>query len=481
MSQQEFKDYRRENLRYNGRAILSGLLVLLLIGLLIGRMAYLQIISHKHFTTQAQDNRVKLVPLPPTRGLLYDRNGVLLAENRPVFSMEIIPEQVDDLTSTIEALREIIEIKTTDIERFHKLRRQKRRFDSIPIRVNISLQEAALFSVNQHKFPGTAIKAQLIRIYPQAEITSHTLGYVGRVSEKDLLSIVASEYAGTTHIGKIGVEKSYESTLHGKVGLEKVEVNALGKKVRVLEQVAPEPGKSLRLHVDVDLQEIALDAFGDRNGALVAIDPNNGGVLALVSKPGYNPNLFVEGISSKDYRALQKDENNPLYNRALRGQYPPGSTVKPFVGLAGLQTQRISADTSHYCAGYFQLPGHKHKYRDWKKGGHGTMRLDEAITQSCDTYFYKLATDMGVDALQEYLSHFNFGKKDGRRPGRGKTGCAPIQAIQEKALSQTVMVSGRNSYHGHRPGLFPHHSITAGSRHRSHRKWGTLLHAQGGG
>lgn len=454
MSQQEFKDYRRENLRYNGRAIISGLVVLLLIGLLIGRMAYLQIISHKHYTTQAQDNRVKLVPLPPTRGLLYDRNGVLLAENRPVFSMEIIPEQVDDLGATIVALKEIIEIKTTDIERFHKLRRQKRRFDSIPIRVNISLQEAALFSVNQHKFPGVAIKAQLSRIYPRAEITSHTLGYVGRVSENDLKSIVASEYAGTTHIGKIGVEKSYESTLHGKVGLEKVEVNALGKKVRVLEQVAPEPGKSLRLHVDVDLQEIALDAFGDRNGALVAIDPNNGGVLALVSKPGYNPNLFVEGISSKDYRALQQDENKPLYNRALRGQYPPGSTIKPFVGLAGLQTHKITADTSHYCAGFFQLPGHKHKYRDWKKGGHGTMRLDQAITQSCDTYFYKLATDMGVNALQEYLSHFYFGEKTGIDLVGEKKGVRPSRQYKKKRFPKQSWYPGETVIMGIGQGYF---------------------------
>ena len=454
MSQQEFKDYRRENLRYNGRAVISGLAVLLLIGLLIGRMAYLQIISHKHYTTQAQDNRVKLVPLPPTRGLLYDRNGVLLAENRPVFSMEIIPEQVDDLAATIEALKEIIEIKTTDVERFHKLRRQKRRFDSIPIRVNISLQEAALFSVNQHKFPGTAIKAQLSRIYPRAEITSHPLGYVGRVSEKDLESIVASEYAGTTHIGKIGVEKSYESTLHGKVGLEKVEVNALGKKVRVLEQVPPEPGKSLRLHVDVDLQEIALDAFGDRNGALVAIDPNNGGVLALVSKPGYNPNLFVEGISSKDYRALQKDENKPLYNRALRGQYPPGSTVKPFVGLAGLQTHKITADTSHYCVGFFRLPGHKHNFRDWKKGGHGTMRLDDAITQSCDTYFYKLATDMGVDALQEYLSHFKFGEKTGIDLVGEKKGVRPSRQYKKKRFPKQSWYPGETVIMGIGQGYF---------------------------
>ena len=233
-----------------------------------------------------------------------------------------------------------------------------------------------------------------------------------------------------------------------------MEVNALGKRVRVLEQVPPEPGKSLRLHVDVELQEIALDAFGDRNGALVAIDPNNGGVLALVSKPGYNPNLFVEGISSKDYRALQEDENKPLYNRALRGQYPPGSTVKPFVGLAGLQTQKITADTPHYCAGYFQLPGHKHRYRDWKKGGHGTMHLDEAITQSCDTYFYKLATDMGVDALQEYLSHFNFGKKTGIDLVGEKKGVRPSRRYKKKRFPRQSWYPGETVIMGIGQGYF---------------------------
>jgi len=368
--------------------------------------------------------------------------------------MEITPEQVDSLPDTIEALKEIVEIKTTDIERFHKLRGQKRRFNSIPIRVNISLQEAALFSVNQHKYPGVHIKAQLSRIYPQMEITSHTLGYVGRISEKDLQSIVASEYAGTTHIGKIGVEKSYESTLHGRVGLEKVEVNALGKRVRTLEQVSPEPGKSLRLHIDVRLQEIALDGFGDRNGALVAIDPNNGGILALVSKPGYNPNLFVEGISSKDYKALQQDENNPLYNRALRGQYPPGSTVKPFVGLAGLQTQTISADTKHYCAGYFQLPGHDHKYRDWKKGGHGTMDLDSAITQSCDTFFYKLATEIGIDQLQQYLAHLKFGKKTGIDLVGEKKGVRPSRKYKKKRFPKQAWYPGETVITGIGQGYF---------------------------
>ncbi len=454
MSQLEFKDYPSENRRYSSRATISGLMVILLISMLIVRMSYLQILSHDHFTTLAQDNRVKLIPLPPTRGLVYDRNGVLLAENRPVFSMEIIPEQVDDLSSTIASLSEIIEINTTDLERFHKLRRNKRRFDNIPIRVNISLQEAALFSVNQHKFSGVTIKAQLSRIYPLADITSHTLGYVGRVSKKDLKSIVASEYAGTNHIGKIGVEKSYESTLHGKVGLAKVEVNALGKKVRVLEQVPPTPGKSLRLHIDVKLQEIALDVFGDRNGALVAIDPNNGGVLAMVSKPGYDPNLFVEGISSQDYRTLQQDENKPLYNRALRGQYPPGSTIKPFMGLTGLQSNKITADTSHYCVGFFRLPGHKHRYRDWKKGGHGTVNLDIAITQSCDTYFYKLATDIGIDQLQKYLTHLRFGKRTGVDLVGEKKGVLPSRQYKKKRFPKQAWYPGETVITGIGQGFF---------------------------
>lgn len=430
------KDYGRESRRFNSRVLLAGLFVVLLLGFLVGRMAFLQISSHQHYTTLSRDNRVKLVPLPPTRGLIYDRNGVPLAENRPAFNLEITPERVEELPQTLEDLGNIIEISSADLERFHKLRKRKRRFEGIPVRVNISPEEAAVFAVHQHKFPGVAIAAGLTRDYPQNDITAHTLGYVGRISEKDLQSISASDYAGTTHIGKNGVEKTYESVLHGTVGLEKVEVNARGKVVRVLERTPPVPGRSLQLNIDVELHRIALEAFGDNVGAAVAIDPRNGGVLALVSKPGFMPNLFVEGISSKDYKALQQDDSNPLYNRALRGQYPPGSTVKPFMGLAGLESGMINPTSKKYCIGYYQLPGHEHRYRDWKKTGHGPVDVDAAITQSCDVFFYQLAHDMGVDKLQQYLKYFRFGEKTGIDLIGERPGIRPSREWKRKRYNQ---------------------------------------------
>ena len=409
----QLKDHLREELTFSSRAVIAGLLVLLALAALVMRLVQLQVIEHDHFTTLSKDNRVKLVPLPPTRGLIYDRNGLLLAQNRPAYSLEMVPEQVKDIDATLKQLAEVIEIDEDDLERFHKLKRRKRRFDSVPIRTNISIEEAAAFAVHRHRFPGLDIKAQLLRHYPYPQETAHVLGYVGRISKRDLQNIDGSNYAGTSHIGKTGVEKSYEEVLHGAVGVQRVEVNSVGRVARILEHNPPVPGQDLHLYLDIHLQQIALQALGKHNGAVVAIDPNTGGVLALVSKPGYDPNLFVEGISSKNYKALQDNRDQPLYDRALRGEYPPGSTIKPFIGLAGLETGHIEFDSTVFCPGFFQLPGHSHKYRDWKKWGHGTMDLDSAITQSCDVFYYKLAHEMGVDELSGYLDHFGFGKKTG--------------------------------------------------------------------
>jgi penicillin-binding protein 2 len=407
----QLKDTIRESQAFLGRAIFAGLLVLAAVLLLGWRMLQLQVVNHEHFTTLSQENRVKVLPLPPTRGLIYDRKGVLLAQNRPAYSLEITPEQVDDVEDTINELAQIITITEEDRERFHELRKRKRRFDSVPIRINLSPEETAQFAVYRHSFDGVDIKAQLLRHYPHENITTHLLGYVGRISQRDLDQIDASNYAGTSHIGKIGVEKTYESALHGEVGLEQVEVNAAGRRVRTLTQEPPQPGVDVHLHLDIRLQEVASEAFGENNGAAVAIDPRTGGVLAFVSKPGYDPNDFVEGISSKKYKALQQDEDRPLYNRALRGQYPPASTVKPFMGLAGLERGTVQFDSSVFCPGFYQLPGNTHRYRDWKKSGHGLMDVESAIVQSCDVYFYKLAQDLGIDQMNEYLSNFGFGAK----------------------------------------------------------------------
>ena len=432
----QLKDTIRESQAFLTRAIVAGMLVIAAVALLISRMAQLQVVDHQHFTTLSRENRVKVVPVPPTRGLIYDRGGVLLAQNRPAYSLEITPEQVHDVGQVLEQLAEIIEIGEEDLERFWKLRQRKRRFDSVPIRVNLTPDEAAQFAVHHHRFPGVDIKAQLLRHYPHDVKTTHVLGYVGRVSQRDLDQIDASNYAGTSHIGKNGVEKTYESALHGAVGYEQIEINAAGRRVRTLEQTPPEPGVDIHLHLDIALQEVAMQTFGDNNGAIVAINPKNGGVLAFVSQPGYDPNLFVEGISKKDYDALQEDDDRPLYNRALRGQYPPGSTVKPFMGLAGLERNAIEYDTSVYCPGFFQLPGNTHRYRDWKKTGHGPMDLDAAIVQSCDVYFYKLAYELGVDRLNEYLSQFGFGSRTGIDLTGESTGLLPSREWKRRARRQ---------------------------------------------
>ena len=430
------KDTIRESQAFLTRAIIAGMLVLLAVMVLTWRMFQLQILEHEHFTTLSRENRVKVVPVPPTRGLIYDRKGVLLAQNRPAYTLEITPEQVDDLEQTLRELAEVIEIDEEDLERFNRLKERKRRFDSLPIRVNLSPDETAQFAVHRHRFPGVDIKAQLLRHYPHDIKTTHVLGYVGRVSQRDLEQIDASNYAGSSHIGKNGVEKTYESALHGEVGFEQVEVNAAGRRVRTLSQTPPDPGVDVHLHLDIALQEVAMKAFADNNGAAVAINPRNGGVLAFVSQPGYDPNLFVEGISTKKYKALQEDPSRPLTNRALRGQYPPGSTVKPFMGLAGLERNTIQFDSSVYCPGFYRLPGNEHRYRDWKKGGHGSMDLEDAIVQSCDVFFYKLAYETGIDKLHKFLSHFGFGRRTGIDLTGESTGLLPSRAWKRRARNQ---------------------------------------------
>jgi len=377
------------------------------------RLYQLQVVEHSHFKTLSQDNRLKLEPIPPVRGLIYDRKGRLLANNRPAYNLEIIPEQVPNLDQTIDQLSQLITLSERDIDRFHSLRKRSRRFESLPIRVNLSDEDAAKFSVESHRFPGVGIRANLLREYPYGDISAHVLGYVGRISLKDLEKLDEANYSGTSHVGKIGLERSYEDTLHGTVGNQQVEVNSVGRIARVVSQEAPVNGQDIHLHLDIDLQKIAMESLGEFNGAVIAMDVVDGGILAMASNPSFDPNLFVEGISTKDYSALQQNENRPLYDRALKGVYPPGSTVKPFVGLAGLETGSIHYHDNIYCPGHFKLPNHSHKYRDWKKTGHGAMDLKGAITQSCDVYYYKLASDMGVDSLSKYLEQFGFGEKTG--------------------------------------------------------------------
>ncbi len=407
------KDHLRETRLFNGRAGVALIIITILAFSLVARLFYLQIFSHEHFTMLSQKNRVSLVALPPTRGLIYDRNGVLLAQNLPSFSLEVVPEQVSDMDATLSDLSKVIEISDSDLKRFKKLLQQKRSFESVPLRFRLSEEEVAKFANDRFRFPGVDIEARLVRDYPKGRQAVHLIGYVGRINEEELQQLDASVYSGISHIGKTGVEKTYEDLLHGKAGFKQVEINALGRSLRTLEATAPTPGKNLYLTIDSALQAAAEDAFGDRRGALVAIDPANGDVLALVSTPTFDPNPFVNGIETEEYAALEQSPNRPLFNRALRGQYPPGSTVKPFMGLAGLENGKMSAEDTTYCPGFFSLKGNSHRYRDWKHSGHGTTNLDKAIAESCDVYFYDLALALGIDRIHGFLSQFGFGQKSG--------------------------------------------------------------------
>ncbi|MCK5480658.1 MAG: penicillin-binding protein 2 [Gammaproteobacteria bacterium] len=407
------KDHFFETRLFMRRIIALIILGSVLLLVLLGRLWYLQVIEHEHFTTLSEDNRVKLQPVPPNRGLIYDRNGILMAENLPSYRLEITPEQVDDMSATLSALEDIIGIREIDRNRFEKLLSRKPRFEAIPLRFHLNDKEVAQFSVNRHKFPGVEITAGLARHYPHGKLAAHALGYVSRIDEQALRSLDTSNYRGTTHVGKIGLEKTYESLLHGTVGYQQVETTAQGRVLRVLNRTSPVSGRNLYLTLDLHVQAAAEQAFGDYSGSAVAINPKNGDILALVSLPAYDPNAFVNGIDYDDYAALNNNDQEPLFNRALRGQYPPGSTIKPFMGLAGLEQGITGRHSATYCPGFYTLPGSTRKYRDWKRKGHGTVSLHSAIVQSCDVYFYDLAGSLGIDRIHDYLGQFGFGKLTG--------------------------------------------------------------------
>ncbi len=407
------KDYLFESRLFMQRSIQALVFAALLIAALVGRLIYLQVVAHEHFITLSDDNRIKILPLPPNRGLIFDRNGLILADNLPSYRLEITPEQVRDMQGTLERLAQLVNIRDVDRKRFDNLRARTPAFKPVPLRFHLSDEEVARFAIDRHKFPGVDIVAGLSRHYPHGPLGAHALGYVGRVDERDLQRIDASNYSGTTHIGKVGIERTYEDVLHGKVGFSQVETNAEGRVLRTLVRTPPVPGENLYLTLDAELQNVAEQAFGDNAGAAVVIDPNNGDVLAFVSQPTYDPNLFVNGIDTDTYHALNTDSQRPLFNRALRGQYPPGSTIKPFVGLGGLEQGITSPQAHTYCPGFYQLPGKDRKYRDWKRTGHGTVDLGSAIAESCDVYFYDLALSMGIDRLHEFLSRFGFGASTG--------------------------------------------------------------------
>ncbi len=436
LSRITIKDHFLETRMFTTRVVTALVFIVLALLGLIGRLFYLQVVQHAMYTTASEDNRVKIVALPPNRGLIFDRNGVPLADNLPSYLLEVTPEQIKDMDATLRGLSAIVDLRSEDLERFRNLLQHTRHFDAIPLRFHLSEAEVARFSINRHLFPGVDIAVRMSRHYPLGKYAVPAVGYVGRIDENELQTLDPANYSGTTHTGKIGIEKSYESLLHGTVGYQQVESNAQGRVLRVLATTPPVAGQNLYLNIDFRLQVIAAAALGDNNGALVAIDPNTGAVLALVSTPGYDPEPFVNGIDSATYHALQTDPNKPLYNRALRGQYPPGSTIKPFIGLAGLALGVTDADHHAFCPGFFQLPGVTHKYRDWRHAGHGSIDLRDAIIQSCDVYFYQLALSIGIDRIDDFLSRFGVGRKTGIDVLEEKSGLLPSRAWKRRVRNQ---------------------------------------------
>ena len=407
------KDHFRESQIFNQRVLIASLIMFILLVLLLIRLVYLQISNQQYYSTLSENNRVSIQPIPPTRGLIFDRNGILLAQNLPSFSLELVPEHVPDMKKTLARLSQLIEISDDDLEEFHDSLKHRSRVEPVPLRFRLNDEEVARISVQQDNLPGVLINAQLSRHYPQGKLAAHAVGYVSRINEAELRRLNASNYSATTHIGKVGIERAYEDILHGQVGLQHVETNAQGHVLRVLDRTLPTSGKNLYLNLDSKVQAIAEKELAEHNGALVAIDPRNGAIIAMASMPTYDPNLFVHGIDSKTYKALSTSPERPLFNRALRGQYPPGSTIKPFIGLAGLEDKVIHQSDSIDCEGWYSLKNDDHRYRDWKKLGHGMTDLNKAIVESCDVYFYDLAFNLGIDRLSSFLSLFGLGQRTG--------------------------------------------------------------------
>ena len=424
----EFKNTERELHYFRMRLSVAGLFVLIFFGLLVARFVWLQAYQHDHYAAQAEDNRISIVPVVPNRGLIVDRNGVVLARNFAAYTLEITPSKIrGELDEVIDGLAGIIDIQPKDRRRFRRQLEESKNFESLPIRTRLTDQEVAKFTAQRYRFPGVDIQARLFRQYPLGSVASHVIGYIGRISQREAEKIEdtddAANYNGTSYIGKEGVEKSYEAQLHGQTGYEEVEVSAGGRAVRTLSRTPATPGSNLILSVDIELQKVVEQAFGNRRGALIAIEPATGDVLAYVSMPTFDPNLFVEGIDQQSWDELNTSPDKPLVNRPLSGSYPPGSTYKPFMALAALELGRRTPASAIYDPGYFNFGNHR--FRDDKEGGHGTVDMYRSIVQSCDTYYYQLANDLGVDAMHDFMKPFGFGQITGIDLEHEKRGILP--------------------------------------------------------
>ncbi|MBZ2208978.1 penicillin-binding protein 2 [Massilia soli] len=459
----EIKNNDREIHRFRMRLVAFVGIVFLGFGVLVARFVWLQVIKYNDYAAQAEDNRIAIVPIVPNRGLIVDRNGVVLARNFSAYTLEITPSKLQaTLESVIDELSKLVEVSPRDRKRFKRLLEESRSFASVPLRTRLTDDEVARFTAQRFRFPGVEVQARLFRQYPQGEVASHVIGYIGRINQRDAKIIDASEdaanYNGTDHIGKEGLEKSYEAHLHGRTGYEKVIKTAGGRAVSTLSRTEATPGSNLILSVDIELQKIVEQAYGDFKGAFVAIEPETGDVLAYVSRPGYDPNLFVDGIDTQNWNELNTSEDRPMMNRPLSGTYPPGSTFKPFMALAALEQGRRTPSQGISDAGYFMLGGHR--FNDDKPGGHGFVNMHDSIVASCDTYYYQLGNEMGVDNIHAFMKQFGFGEKTGIDLEHEKTGVLPStawkreryknnKAMQKWHAGETISVSigqGANNY-----------------------------------
>ncbi|MBT8108712.1 MAG: penicillin-binding protein 2 [Gammaproteobacteria bacterium] len=448
------KDIHSERRLFIARIILSAVISVVLISFVIARLVQLQVIDHELFAEKSQGNRVRIEPVPPIRGLILDRKGRVLAENLPAYQLELIPEQVDDVGETLQRLAALDLIESEDIERFEELSRSGPRFKPVTLKFRLSDEEIANFAIQRPRFPGVDFRPRLVRHYPDGPLVAHAVGYVGGLSANDLKRLDPAAYAGTSHTGKTGVENRFESDLHGDAGFRHLIANARGRQVpggtsELLDSLpddeSPEPGSNVYLSLDLDLQRIAATAFEGRRGALVALDPWSGEILALFSAPSFDPNLFAVGMTTSQYRTLQDDPDRPLFNRAMRGAYPPGSTIKPMLALAALETGATNLTRKTLCRGYFQLPGNEHRYRDWKPEGHGPVDLHDAIAQSCDVYFYEISGDIGIDAMHDYLTRFGLGSPTGIDSGGEHAGLVPSREWKRTNFSDR---DNQRWYHG---------------------------------
>lgn len=457
MASPEIRNLHLELSQYNARLKFGALFVLALGLILLARLSYLQLVKHEHYQALAESNRIALMPALPNRGLIADRNGRILADNFSAYTLEITVSKAGDLDALLAQIGQLIEITPKHLRRFKKLLDESHEFETVPLKSRLSDEEVAILAANRYRLPGVEVKARLFRNYPAGDGLAHVVGYIGRINDADLKRLKesgqATNYKGSTHIGKVGVEQYYETLLHGRTGFEQMETDASGRAVRLLSRVAPVAGSDLVLHLEMELQKVAEHAFGEFRGGLVALDPNTGGVLAMVSKPGFDPNLFVDGIDPATWKELNESPDKPMVNRPLRGIYPPGSTIKQFMALGGLELGLRKPQDAIADPGYYSLPNSRHRFRDWKVGGHGIVDLHKSVVQSCDIYYYRLAVDMGIERMHQFLSKFGFGAKTGIDMQGESSGLLPSREWKQRRWSkswlpaETVIAGIGQGYH----------------------------------